>query len=219
LHDSCQLVLRRLGFDVTVQGSPPRTGLLVSNHLSYLDILIYGATAQCVFVSKVEVRSWPLLGLLAWLGGTVFVDRRSAASAAEAARRIEELLAAGILVLIFPEGTSTDGSAVLRFHAPLFEPAVRAAAPVNPAAIAYSAGTHATEAELCYYGDISFAPHLLRILRLPEITAAVHFANSGRVFASRKEAASATWAEVVELRRTPDAQSKESGARSAAARL
>ena len=201
LHSCCKLVLRRLGFGVSVLGTAPRSGLLVSNHLSYLDILVYGATVPCVFVSKLEVRSWPLLGLLASLGGTVFIDRRSAASAAEAARRIETLLTAGLLVLIFPEGTSSDGSDVLRFHAPLFAPAIRATATATSAAIGYSAGTLAVEADLCYYGDISFAPHLLQILQLPEISAMVSFADSGRLFADRKDAAATTRAEVVELRR------------------
>ncbi len=207
LHRCCKLVLRRLGFGVRVLGAPPQSGLLVSNHLSYLDILIYGATVPCIFVSKVEVRSWPVLGLLASLGGTVFVDRRSAASAADAAQRIQELLAAGILVLIFPEGTSSDGSEVLRFQSPLFEPAIRASAPATAATIGYLAEPHATEAELCYYGDISFTPHLLQILRLPKISATVAFAPSGRVFLSRKEAAAGTWAEVSELRKIVGAAS------------
>ncbi len=200
LNRSCKMVLRRLGFGVQVVGPAPRSGLLASNHLSYLDILIYGATAPCVFVSKLEVRSWPMLGLLASLGGTVFVDRRSAISAANAAGRIQELLEAGVLVLIFPEGTSSDGSGVLRFYPPLFEPAVRAAVPVTAAAIGYRAEPPAEEADLCYYGDVSFAPHLLRTLRLSAILATVRFAPSGRLFADRKEAAAATRAGVVELR-------------------
>jgi 1-acyl-sn-glycerol-3-phosphate acyltransferase len=173
--------------------------------------LIYGATVPCVFVSKQEVRSWPLLGMLASLGGTVFIDRRSASSAAGAAHRIEELLTTGLLVLIFPEGTSSDGSAVLRFHAPLFEPAIRATATATAAAIGYAAATDAAEADLCYYGDISFAPHLLQILQLPEISATVSFAGSGRLFADRKEAAAATWTEVVELRKGLEVRGREGG--------
>src|SRR5271155_4103497 len=110
LHRSCKLVLRRLGFGLRVLGETPKAGLIASNHLSYLDILFYGATVPCVFVAKFEVRSWPLLGLLAALGGTFFIDRRSTASAAEAAERIETLLASGIMVLVFPEGTSSDGA-------------------------------------------------------------------------------------------------------------
>jgi len=199
LHCSCRMVLRRVGFELGVVGEPPASGLIASNHLSYLDILFYGATVPCVFVSKIEVRSWPLLGLLAALGGTVFIDRKSAASTAEAARRIEDLLRAGVPVLVFPEGTSSDGSAVLRFHPSLFEPAVLVGAQVTAAAIGYSA-VGATERDLCYYGDISFAPHLLETLQLPEILATLRFDSLGKVYADRKQASGLTREAVVGLR-------------------
>jgi 1-acyl-sn-glycerol-3-phosphate acyltransferase len=202
LHRSCKMVLGRLGLGIRVAGELPKTGLIASNHLSYLDILFYGATLPCVFVAKTEVREWPLLGLLAALGGTVFIDRRSAASAAAAAIRIEEMLGAGVLVLVFPEGTSSDGAGVLRFYSSLFEPAVRVGAPVTAAAIGYSAGAEAEaeERDLCYYGEISFAPHLLKTLQLPEILATLRFAPSGKLYDDRKQAAILTREAVVELR-------------------
>jgi 1-acyl-sn-glycerol-3-phosphate acyltransferase len=193
------MVLGRLGILRRVVGALPSQGLIASNHLSYLDILLYGATVPCVFVSKVEVRSWPLLGLLAALGGTVFIDRKSAASTAEAARRIADLLAAGVLVLVFPEGTSSDGAEVLRFHASLFEPAVRVGAAVTAAAIEYSSAS-ATEGDLCYYGDISFAPHLIETLQLAEIAATLRFGSPGKVYGDRKQAARLTREAVVTLR-------------------
>jgi 1-acyl-sn-glycerol-3-phosphate acyltransferase len=200
LHRSCKMVLGRLGFGIRVVGELPKTGLIASNHLSYLDILFYGATLPCVFVAKTEVREWPLLGLLAALGGTVFIDRRSAARAAAAAVRIQELLAAGVPVLVFPEGTSSDGAGVLRFYPTLFEPAVRVAAPVTAAAIGYSAGAEAEERDFCYYGEISFAPHLLETLQLPEILTTLRFAPSGNLYDDRKQAALLTQRAVVELR-------------------
>lgn len=200
LHRSCKMVLRRLRFDISVHGNPPDRGLIVSNHLSYLDILFFGAAAPCVFVAKAEVRSWPLLGLLAALGGTVFVDRKSALSAAKAAARIERFLTAGNLVLIFPEGTSSDGTSVLRFYASLFEPAVRSGVPVTAAAIGYSAGAGSVEKDLCYYGDISFAPHLLATLQLPDVLATMQFEAPGQVYGDRKRAAALTRDAVEELR-------------------
>jgi 1-acyl-sn-glycerol-3-phosphate acyltransferase len=203
LHRSCKMVLGRLGLGIRVAGELPKTGLIASNHLSYLDILFYGATLPCVFVAKTEVREWPLLGLLAALGGTVFIDRRSAASAAAAAVRIEEMLGAGVLVRVFPEGTSSDGAGVLRFYSSLFEPAVRVGAPVTAAAIGYSAGAEAEERDLCYYGDISFAPHLLETLQLLEILATLRFAPSGKRYDDRKKAAMLTREDVVELRLAP----------------
>jgi 1-acyl-sn-glycerol-3-phosphate acyltransferase len=203
LHRSCRMVLGRLGFQISVIGELPTRGLIASNHLSYLDILFYGASVPCVFIAKIEVRAWPLLGLLAALGGTVFIDRQSAASAAEAAQRIEELLEAGVLVLVFPEGTSSDGSGVLRFYASLFEPAVRAGALVTAAAIGYSASDDASEKDLCYYGDISFAPHLLETLQLPEIAATLRFASAGQLHGDRKQVARLAREKVVELRSQP----------------
>jgi 1-acyl-sn-glycerol-3-phosphate acyltransferase len=200
LHRSCRLVLRRLGFGLRLVGNLPRNGLIASNHLSYLDILFYGATVPCVFVSKIEVRGWPLLGLLAALGGTVFVNRQSAASAGNAAEQIENLLASGVLVLVFPEGTSSDGEGVLRFHASLFEPAVRAAAPVTAAAIGYSADGGIVESDLCYYGEISFAPHLLKTLGLPGVVATLRFSSAGPIYGERKKAAALTREAVVQLR-------------------
>ena len=200
LHHSCQLVLRRLGFGIRVDGQPPRNGLIASNHLSYLDILFYGATVPCVFVAKREVRAWPLLGLLAALGGTVFIDRQSATSAAKAAARLEVMLAEGVMVLVFPEGTSSDGAEVLRFHTSLFEPSVKVGSPVTAAAVGYSAGAGAEERDLCYYGEISFAPHLLETLQLPEVAATLHFAARGQLYSDRKQAAKLTREAVVGLR-------------------
>jgi lyso-ornithine lipid O-acyltransferase len=199
LYRSCRMVLRRVGFELCIIGKPPANGMIASNHLSYLDILFYGASVPCVFISKIEVRSWPLLGLLAALGGTVFIDRKSAASTAEAARRIEALLRAGVPVLVFPEGTSSDGRGVLRFHPSLFEPAVLVGDQVTAAAIGYSAAG-ATERDLCYYGEISFAPHLLETLQLPEILATLRFDSPGTIYGDRKQAAALTREAVVGLR-------------------
>jgi lyso-ornithine lipid O-acyltransferase len=190
-----------MGFGHRSLGELPSNGLIASNHLSYFDILFFGATVPCVFVSKSEVRQWPLLGLLAALGGTIFLDRSSAASAAEAVTKVQKLLETGVLVLVFPEGTSSDGAEVLRFHASLFEPAVRVGATVTAAAIGYSAGAGATEKDLCYYGDISFAPHLFQTLQLPAIAATLNYASPGQIYTSRKPAAAQTHEMVVELRR------------------
>ncbi|WP_161557218.1 lysophospholipid acyltransferase family protein [Acidisarcina polymorpha] len=188
-----------MGFSLHA-ASPGMDGILiVSNHLSYLDILLYGANSPCVFVAKSEVRSWPLLGLLASLGGTVFVDRTSTIGAAQAAAKIQSLLHLDINVLIFPEGTSSDGSSVLRFYPSLFEPAVRAGVPILPAAIGYSASSM-LERDLCYYGDISFGPHLLQTLELPDVSGMIRFATGAKIYSNRKDAALAAHLQVVDLR-------------------
>ena len=110
LHASCARIARRLSLYLPeVSGGPDGSGLTVSNHLTYLDILVYGAVRPFVFVAKSEVRRWPLLGTLAKLGGTIFVDRGRSLQVAEASRQIEQGLRDGLPVLLFPEGTSSDG--------------------------------------------------------------------------------------------------------------
>ena len=109
----------------------PSRGLLVSNHLSYLDILIYSAAAPCVFVSKAEVAKWPYFGFAARQAGTIFIDRTKRVSAQNVVQEIDRRFGEDVPVLFFPEGTSSDGVRVMHFHSALFQPAVRNSAPVT----------------------------------------------------------------------------------------
>ncbi len=187
LHGCCRRIVPRLGLKLATVGAMPARGLIVSNHLSHLDILLYGALGPVIFVSKDEVRRWPLMGKLAACGGTVFVDRARPAQAAEAAARIEAYLRGDLPVLLFPEGTSSDGAQVLPFRSPLFEPAIRARAPVTAAAIGYAA-EGVEESQLTYWGDKVFFPHLAATLGSKGLAAKIAFAGP-RPFADRKEAA------------------------------
>lgn len=200
LHASCRRLVRRLGISVVCRGTRPAQGLVCSNHLSYLDILIYASVLPCAFVSKSEVRRWPVFGFLARRGGTIFVDRRSRTSADKASQEIARTLKAGVPVLLFPEGTSTDGASVLRFHAPLFEAAVRGQLVVTPAAIAYRAGT-LPERELCWFGNAAFVPHLLRTLSWSHMHAELDFHPDRQVYPDRKTAAFSLHETVTEQRR------------------
>lgn len=199
LQWSCRRVLSSLGIHFFVQGEAPRRGLLVSNHLSYLDILIYSAAVPCVFVSKAEVGKWPYFGFAARQSGTIFIDRSSRASAQKVAQEIGTRLAVRVPILVFPEGTSSDGSAVMRFHSSLFQPAAANEAPVTAAAVRYVVEGGVPERELCWYGDEEFLPHLWRTLNTPGFTAEVRFGAS-RVFVDRRTASAETHAEVVEMR-------------------
>ena len=202
LHESCFRITQRLGIDLATRGTLPSRGLVVSNHLSHLDILSYGALGPIVFVAKKDVRRWPLLGQLASCGGTVFVDRERSAEAAETARQIEDLLRGDVPVLLFPEGTSSDGTSLLPFKPPLFEAAVRAGCPVTAAAIAYSADG-VSEGTLAYYGDKVFFPHLHQTLGHRRLSIGVRFADRAEVFLHRKEAARVTHERVSVLREQP----------------
>jgi 1-acyl-sn-glycerol-3-phosphate acyltransferase len=182
------MILGRLGMHLDSRGTRPGQGLVCSNHLSYLDILVYAAATPCVFVSKREVRRWPAFGVLARCGGTIFVDRQSRSSAEEAARRIAAVLEEGVPVLLFPEGTSTDGSTVLRFHPTLLEPAVQRSMEMTAAAIGYRAHG-ADERDLCWFGDAPFLPHLLRTLARARVLAEVEFFPERNAQPDRKTAA------------------------------
>jgi 1-acyl-sn-glycerol-3-phosphate acyltransferase len=200
LHASCARIARRLALAPSVNHDEAGdgAGLTVSNHLTYLEILVYGAARPFLFVAKSEVRRWPLLGTLASLGGTIFVDRGRSLQVADATHEIEQALRAGMPVLLFPEGTSSDGSSVLPFRSPLFDPAIRTGAPVTAAAVRYHA-LDVTEDQVTYWGDMVFLPHLFRTLCFRGLTAEIGF-NSPCRFPDRKRAARETWRQVHLLR-------------------
>ncbi len=199
LHESGVLVMRCLGIGLRVTGTPPKSGLLVANHLSYLDIMIFGTALPCYLVSKIEIGRWPFFGTLARLGGTIFVDRSSRASAESVTEVIAERLKGTVPVLFFPEGTSTDGTELLRFHSRFFTPAVDAGVPVVAAALRYVPADGSPERELCWYGDDEFLPHIWKVLGGPDFSAEVHFGEP-RIYTSRRTAADATYAEIDAMR-------------------
>ncbi|HTW79428.1 MAG TPA: lysophospholipid acyltransferase family protein [Terracidiphilus sp.] len=199
LQSACRRVLASLGIRVIVQGRPPASGLVVANHLGYIDIAIISAAMPCCFVSKMEVIRWPFFGKAARVGGTIFLDRSSLASANTVAALIGERLTHPIPVLLFPEGTSTDGSNVLRFHTRLIQPATQLRAPVTAAAIRYIPAGNIPERELCWYGDAMFLRHLFKLLGLPDFSALVRFGEA-HLYQDRRTAAEETRAEVIAMR-------------------
>ena len=199
LHSACRTIVQRLSMEVAVSCSLPASGLVVSNHLSYLDILFYASVMPCIFVSKSEVLSWPLFGILARCGGTVFVERSRSHGVDEPASRIADALTIGVPVILFPEGTSTDGGTVLPFRSALLQPAITTRTPILPAAIGYWLADGA-EADLCYYGEITFLPHLFGALARKRIEARIVFENEARVYSDRKIAAKTAWQNVVRFR-------------------
>ena len=186
-----QRMLRVMHVRVHPQGTPPHGGLLVSNHLGYLDVVVYGSLIEGTFLSKAEVARWPLLGPLTRAAGTLFVERGSARSTATANRQITALLQNGRQVLIFPEGTSSGGDAVMPFQSPFFDGPQRTGAQVWPAAIAYRAEmSHGSVAErICYWGDMVIGPHLFGLLCVREIDATVCFSDQAIAVKDRRTGA------------------------------
>jgi lyso-ornithine lipid O-acyltransferase len=197
-HSSAKLVLACLGIRLKVTGTPPARGLLVSNHLSYLEVLVFGAALPCYLVSKAEISRWPFFGTLARAGGTLFVDRASRASAIQVSEEIAERLEGTVPVLFFPEGTSTDGQ-LLRFRSRLFTPAVDAGVPVTAAAVRYVPEDGSPERELCWSGHAAFLPHVWKTLGGPNFSAEIHFGEP-RIYTDRRAAADATRTEVQAMR-------------------
>lgn len=199
LQYSCRRVLVTLGIEIRILGSPPDRGLVLSNHLSYLDAVVLAAAMPCFFVAKSEIASWPVFGAAARAGGTIFLVRASRADAIAVAAEIGRRLGLPVPVLLFPEGTSTDGSRVLRFHSRLIDPAVAVHAPVTAVALRYSANGVAHERELCWYGDRPFLSHLLKTLGASGIKAELRFA-APRLYSDRRTAARDTHSAIVAMR-------------------
>ena len=169
-------VCRALGVSVRLAAGRPATpALLVANHVSWLDIVALGSLTPMAFVSKAEVRGWPVIGWLAAVGGTLFIPR-GAHQAGAIAQAIRERLARGESIVIFPEGTTTDGSRLRPFFPRLFAAAVEADATVQPAAVAYpwQGGVHPAAP---FIGDETFASHLWRVLAEPGIEVEVRFCD------------------------------------------
>jgi 1-acyl-sn-glycerol-3-phosphate acyltransferase len=196
---TCIAILKGAGIRCYVEGTPPTHGLVVANHLSYLDVLIISSAMPCFFVAKMEIGGWPIFGKSARIGGTIFLDRSSMASANSVAAVMSERLKQPIPVLLFPEGTSTDGSQVLRFHSRLIDPATKAGVPITAAAVRYILEDGIPERKLCWFGDALFLTHLMKALGTPSFTASIRFGEP-HIYADRRTAADATHAEITAMR-------------------
>ncbi len=159
-------LLSALGLQLEIEGElPPHGSLLVANHVSWVDIFAVNALAPAAFISKAEVRRWPLIGWLAAHNETVFLRRGSRGHARIVNRQIIDLLQRGRIVALFPEGTTSDGSGVLHFHGALLQPAIEAGAPIAPLAIRYCDADGRPSAVPAYVGDMSLLQCIANIVR------------------------------------------------------
>jgi len=157
-----RLVLAIVGVRHTTRGAfPDGPALLVANHLGWLDIVVLVARADCAFVAKREVSQWPVIGAVGRRLGVVFVERRPSRDLRRAVSELEARLREGAKVVLFPEGTTTDGRTVLPFKSSLVEAAVRAEAPVIP--IALRARAISDPSPLCWVGDETLLANLPRV--------------------------------------------------------
>lgn len=171
-------MLARLGIRLAIQGSPAPQGplLLVANHISWLDITALHAARFCRFVSKADVRAWPLIGALAAGIGTLFIQRESRRDAMRVVHHMAQSLRDGDVLAVFPEGTTSDGVHLLPFHGNLLQAAISADAPVQPVALQF-VDTRSGQRSLapCYVGDDTLLGSVWRTLCASGITVQIIF--------------------------------------------
>ncbi len=195
-----RLICRLLGVRVTLIGTPaPGPALIVANHVSWLDICVLTAVAPAVFVAKREVSAWPVFGQLARLQRSIFIDRSRRRATADANRAIARRLADGDRVVVFAEGTSSDGNRVLPFRSSLIAAAAgggngTAPVPVQPVAIAYTRAQglplgRRHRPRVAWYGDLALLPHLAAVMRCGAIDVTVNAGAPGRLAGADRKAA------------------------------
>ena len=168
----CSQMLCLLGVELRVSGTPPSgCHLIAANHISWLDALAIGALFPCWLISKTEVRAWPVIGWLAAKNETLFLRRGSRRAAYRMNAEIRARLSSRQSVVIFPEGTTTDGSQVLPFYPALFQPAVDEARPILPLAICYRDDAAKRATAVAYIDNDPLWKSLRAVLDAPRIEA------------------------------------------------
>lgn len=162
-----------LNLQIIREGDLPQSGtLLVSNHISWLDIIVIGKFVPAYFVAKSDISSWPVIGYLSRQGGTIFIRRGDKKHIKATTEKMVWVLKQNSNIIAFPEGTTTSGDAVLNFHASLFQSALLTKSAIQPVAIQY---TGAAKEHAPFVGDDEFIPHIVKMLSLDKIEVRVCF--------------------------------------------
>ncbi len=195
-------LLRILNIAIVVEGDPPpeAAALIVANHVSWIDIFLISSVRPTRFVAKSEIRGWPIAGWIADRAGTLFIRRDQLRDMARIDARVREVLVQGDCVGFFPEGITTEGDELRKFHSSLFEPAVANAARVYPAAIRYEHPDGTICRQMSFIGERTFMESIGLIVRQKAVRARITFAppveTSG---ASRRDVARAVETTVASL--------------------
>jgi 1-acyl-sn-glycerol-3-phosphate acyltransferase len=200
---------RAMGIAFRIDGTFPPSGVVISNHLGYLDIITFAAQHRCVFVSKAELAHVPLIGWMTTMAGTVYVERGRGGSALRARSGLNAAAQAGIPIVLFPEGTTTNGSSVLTFHSGALGQVMQAGLPITAAFVSYrltqnNGPSVSVKNDLAFWGDdVQLFPHIFRLLSLRGIEVSIRIANQPIAFSAntlhRKQAAEEARAAVMEL--------------------
>jgi 1-acyl-sn-glycerol-3-phosphate acyltransferase len=194
-------LLRILNVAPVVEGEPPphAAAMIVANHVSWVDIFLISSVRPTRFVAKSEIRGWPVAGWIAERAGTLFIRRDQMRDMARIDARVREMLAEGDCVGLFPEGITTEGDELRKFHSSLFEPAVANGARVHPVAIRYEHPDGSLCRQMSFIGERTLMESLGLIVRQRAVRARIVFAapvetagGSRREIASQVEASVAT---------------------------
>lgn len=190
-----RLMMWIIGMRREVVGRPPTvTGLFVANHLSYIDIILIAASMRTAFVAKKDVEAWPVIGHVVKMAGTIFVDRERHRSLLNANDHIALTLSGATSVVVFAEGSSTDGQSILPFRPSLLHIASAEGYPVHYGYLTYRIGEtqqdlENTREQICWWGDAGFFAHIGRLLMLPGFSARLVFGDSAISGSDRKQLA------------------------------
>lgn len=167
-----------LGLKVNQHGQPADcVSLWIANHVSWVDIEVLHSIEAVAFIGKAEIRSWPLLGYMAATGGTIFHQRGSRESLRRVSDRMAAVMRDGRSGAIFPEGKTTDGTEVRKFHARLFQTALDAKVPIQPVALKFTTMDGALNPEIPFINDETLVANLWRMLGAPASQVHVVFAQ------------------------------------------
>lgn len=160
-----------IDLQITTGGELEAPGLVVANHVSWLDIFIINTVSPCRFVAKADIRNWPLIGWLCAQGGTIFIARGKQREVRRVYAGLVDGLKTNERIAFFPEGTTAAQGALLPFHASLFEAAIEAQRPVQPCALRYLDAHGNLHQAADFVGDMSFVESVLTIIRSGSMTA------------------------------------------------
>ena len=207
-HRHARKLCRLMNWHVETVGIVPAAQLLGSNHLGYLDIVTISAATPVVFVSKAEVRNWPVIGRLSDGAGTLYLQRERKGDLATVIGQFEAVVKTGLPVVVFLEGTSSGGDDVLPFRPSLLAPAVQQGWNVAPIALDYSISRGTVATDVAYWREMTFLPHFLNLLARERLDARVAFGTARPAGPDRKLLARELRDGVIALRRAPGTSPK-----------
>jgi len=171
----CSCLLLNIKIKVTYNSMVEEGSLIIANHVGVPDIFVMGSCFPSFFVSKADVRRWPLVGWLTQLGATIFVDRNRKQQVRSTIDQLQYRLKAKCSVILFPEAQATDGKDILPFKSSYFEAAIQTGKPVVPVIINYHDNKQPSVA--CWY-NINFVTHLFRLLKQKQLNTTVQILSS-----------------------------------------